>query len=640
MPERRRRSRRSFSWLIDTILAPFYYVRFLFDRYVLGKVGRGDQPGHGIKGLALGLLDLILYPLFLLSQLLQAPYHWITGQKRRKRRRERGGVVRAMAAPFVGIAYRLRSFFRSSGGRRHRSSRARHGWRWLQILTLPIWLPWAVLRRTVKIALHRSNRKRLLYASPVLLMLAVVVGIVLISVLFPKSRLIARYDREAYSAYVSKDYATAETYYRRLCSMDNKQPRFRYMLALVREAQGDLSGAISGMTSIAPDDRIGEGPAHLWLARLISSNPQAVTLLGATPDQRTKLLRHHIEATLRWDEDNLTALMMRAGLDAELDPAKAIEDYRRIVDQEPRALLRIAALEAKQGDQEAKEASLRELLKALEPRWSERPMDNTVFLDTLSAQALLGEYTEGLAFVDRFAQEVGSEVATNGRAALHIARINAAVSGERPSTPDELLESLDVAMRSRAEAPVVYRTLARLIRESKANSSAMATAAARRVAAGDLSPAVRLTLGIVSWAQGERRAARDHWRQVAQLGLPGVVVLNNFAFANLGSSTDDLEQMEAILEAALAPDPEQPQVLVTRARLRVLQGDFQAALVDLELARSKTPDDVSILTSLADVYRQLGDEEQARETTARAVQLQQAEREKNESETKDSPAPR
>ncbi len=118
---------------------------------------------------------------------------------------------------------------------------------WLTCLLSPILLPLWVVRRGIPrllfLTFHPANRKALLLGLPALLIATVALLVLTLSWLYPKERLVGRYERAAYRSFNSANWDRAQIYYEKLCYLEPAEDRYRYLLALVRERKRELAGA-------------------------------------------------------------------------------------------------------------------------------------------------------------------------------------------------------------------------------------------------------------------------------------------------------------------------------------------------------------------------------------------------------------
>ena len=78
----------------------------------------------------------------------------------------------------------------------------------------------------------------------------------------------ARYAQEAHRQFEVKNYASACICLERLAQLQPGRPEVTYGLAMALEAMGESSRVASILRSLAPSDRRGFPPAHLWQAKL------------------------------------------------------------------------------------------------------------------------------------------------------------------------------------------------------------------------------------------------------------------------------------------------------------------------------------------------------------------------------------
>src|SRR5262249_25531987 len=95
---------------------------------------------------------------------------------------------------------------------------------------------------------------------------AAVLAVPVMWLALPAQEVEARYQDRAQAALASKDFPTALVCYERLAALGKDRPENVYALGLALEAQGQPERAFEIMDQLAPIERVGHGPAHLWLA--------------------------------------------------------------------------------------------------------------------------------------------------------------------------------------------------------------------------------------------------------------------------------------------------------------------------------------------------------------------------------------
>ncbi len=186
-----------------------------------------------------------------------------------------------------------------------------------------------------------------LQALPALLAGSAVVVAAAAALLTPAQELEARYLEQAKAALKAKDYAGAMTCYDRLAYLGTDRPDVLYGLAASAEGLGQIGRADVIMNGLAPPDKPGYAPAHLWQARRILAVPTAAP--GAREAAESHLLRA-LDGELD-DPDTAHALLGEVYLaaghydDAELHLTKAVQTR-------PQLRIRLAQLYALRGDKD------------------------------------------------------------------------------------------------------------------------------------------------------------------------------------------------------------------------------------------------------------------------------------------------
>lgn len=83
----------------------------------------------------------------------------------------------------------------------------------------------------------------------------------------PSGHLIRRYATKAERPYRAGDYESTRLCYRRLVLSDPRRPEYLYNFTVTSSALGQSNRVERLFRELAPEDRSGFGPAHLWLAR-------------------------------------------------------------------------------------------------------------------------------------------------------------------------------------------------------------------------------------------------------------------------------------------------------------------------------------------------------------------------------------
>ena len=167
-----------------------------------------------------------------------------------------------------------------------------------------------VVQASANLCLAGWRSRRLAVRLPALLVVLLVGGLALARTLKSNTELLQRYLQAADSALREKDYAAARNYFQKALQLGSSRPEVRYALALCQEGTGHDALAASLMARLAPADKAGYYPAHVWQAQrlLRSAKPTdadrrlaEVHLLLALQQEPGEAGAHALLAQLYWD---------------------------------------------------------------------------------------------------------------------------------------------------------------------------------------------------------------------------------------------------------------------------------------------------------------------------------------------------
>jgi Tfp pilus assembly protein PilF len=140
--------------------------------------------------------------------------------------------------------------------------------------------------------------------------------------------------------------------------------------------------------------------------------------------------------------------------------------------------------------------------------------------------------------------------------------------------------------------------------------------------ANGIAPATaHFILGNVAWERGEPDAAREQMEIAYRLNPRMPDVGNNLAWYLADAQSPDLSRALNIINGVLEVDPSHAGYRETRGQILVKLGRWRDALVDLETALPTMRDDRNLHSTLATVYRNLGDTEMASQHERIVLQL-------------------
>lgn len=118
-------------------------------------------------------------------------------------------------------------------------------------------------------------------------------------------------------------------------------------------------------------------------------------------------------------------------------------------------------------------------------------------------------------------------------------------------------------------------------------------------------------LGLLAEKSGDLDAAEAHMQRAADLA-PGETV-PRVRLGDLALRRQDLDRADEIYRRILSESPEDPGARLGSAQIALMRGDAETAIAELQPLRDEQPEASQIQYFLALAWRQLGDEQKARE---------------------------
>lgn len=437
-------------------------------------------------------------------------------------------------------------------------------------------------------------------AGRVVLSLPAASAITLIMVLFlwpsDVESTIKEFDQAALSASATGNSRLTRLYRERLASLEPTSKR-EYELALAIEKTDDLARCKGLMLRLAPEAKIGYGPAHCWLARqlLSSSSLTAKQLAEAWV---------HLERALHFNPADNEANQLFAKLLLVRGDLQAAEPHlHRVAEMAPEVRLILAKIHFRQGKFADARREAAELCSSIHAAVSTpADCDPKLVLTYACGQALLGNFEQAIDLASRVRpqDEVARQILSN----LHVDWWDA-------SYPKEL----SLLKRALEIDPGNVAAVSRVIKSRSASGPDGAAAnrlLERLVADGSKPPMVQFALGNHFWAIGRQEIARTQLEH-AHHQLPGSLeIANNLAFMIAHSEPRDLRQALELVSQAIARAP-RPLSVATMASLYDTRGDilrqlgnWKSAAEDLELALFCDPTNATARRGLEQCYQRIG----------------------------------
>ena len=424
------------------------------------------------------------------------------------------------------------------------------------------------------------------------------------------SDLVVEYREAAAQAAGKGDTKSVELWLEKAVQLNPNDKMFRFNLALTAQQDGRLDRARQIMRRLAPDDEIGYGPAHLWIAYDLTKSKESIDA------QRAGQVRHHLTAGLKHDSGDVAAREQLGRLELQQgNLAQAIEQYERLVRKDRTFSLVLARLHAAQGEPNRSRNVAESGIDYFRHQVTKDPED----VESRIHWALLH------GFMERFdrAVEILSDGLKRKPEADDVDWLRIQLSGAllgwsnyvKQTEPDKLafrLNLLQQALKLSPDNPDVLEQLAMLAAGDSEEVEAAHEALTAALGKGTATPMVHLILGIAALRRGEYEREQHHLR-LALAADPGLVVAaNNLAWRLANGDPPQLEEALELIEQAVRQSPDYAVLRSTRGRIYQLLDRPEDAIVELEFALARLKDRPDIHAALADLYTTVGDEDLAR----------------------------
>lgn len=411
----------------------------------------------------------------------------------------------------------------------------------------------------------------------------------------------------------ASDFAGARACFERVLALDAANPVALYGLALCLDGTGHFDDAAARMARLAPADRAGYYPAHLWQAQRL--------LQAAEPTEADRRLAEvHLQLALQLEPHEAGAHALLAQLywdSARYDEAEP--HLKSAAPAAPALRLRLAELYTARQDwvHAAKEAHL--AVPFFRDRCRSAPQDVSARIFWAEAEMLAGRHADAVRILraeldsaDRtiYLQTLGRVYASWAAAvernpkADPARRLQLVEEGLKYDTGNSDLLSVLTPERTRPdEAAQTRELLLRLISDGRAPAAA------------------NLILGMDAWQRRDFDAARVHWETALRLEPQLNLAANNLAWLLAHEEPRDLTRALALIDAVLQRAPLDPRFRGTRGAILARLGRWREALPELIAALPASRDSAAHHRLLSETYQQLGLSELAQEHQNRAELL-------------------
>jgi tetratricopeptide (TPR) repeat protein len=460
------------------------------------------------------------------------------------------------------------------------------------------WLPprptfWPLLRES-------GLGRRLLVGLPALALGTGVLVVAAAAASIDQGHLRAHYFQEAVRHFHARDYQAARLGFERIVDWDGPggDPEVRFDLAVSLSALGETGRAAALVEPMAPDDRPGYAPAHVWKACCLWAGNKH-TPADVRAGEQHLLMAHQLAPGAIEVNALLGQFYLAAG-----SAGQAVPFLEKAAPDRPELLLPLARACMDKSDVTVGRHWAREARRIFRRRVEANLDDHASRLRWAEADLILEDFAEAAQVLQR---EV--EWKRDARYPRALAEVLLAWSDALArKDPANLAGRLGMLERGLALNPASITLLGRfsdLIRaggpEGDRARAALLDLQARGLATGP----VRYALGLDAWEHGRVAEARLHWEAACRLMPQIPAFVNNLAWILANGPDPDLPRALATINPLVERFPADRRLRETRGEILAKLKRWKEALPDLAAAVLEYPDDANVHRMLAETYDQL-----------------------------------
>lgn len=574
---------RQFGAAWDAVIGP---IENLFGRIGEGFLSMFDSF-EGLESFVVRIVRIVFWPLIVLGRLIGRFLPTGTG-------RGPFSFIGRQIARLGAAAYSLAERFNLDGVLL-----------FLAKVSKPLWWPIASLLGFINAWLATRRPRELLLAAPALVFALPFAFVAVQGAMLGKGDIAERYKIAVRDAADAGDYQKVELYERKLAQLGIDTRRTDYRTAIKLADDGDLGDAYERMKRLAPLDKPGYAPAHIWIAqglvsgKLTSEEEPAV---ATDPQAAFTLAEQHLDQLEELEFTSSGLSLLRAYVLAltgrEQDAIELLEPYAK--DPGPAAVMRLRLL-AQARDLPA----AREQARVVVEMTSDRKWRDTAQADDFESWALAAELRGDADQMEASLNAWVKAQPDDDKPRLLFAKYRSEQAMRllaAPTTaPEKTAEVIVDAVRLGAPDAWTNDTIARIVQQ-RSSSRYLRRVWELLTEAPDTPASLMTSMATSAAAQGDIVTARAAFSHAIEREDASPIVWNNYAWTLLQQPDPDPTAALEAVKRALEKAPNDFRFRETRGQALLALGRWADAIADLEYALNGLPDAVDVHRSLAKAY--------------------------------------
>lgn len=436
--------------------------------------------------------------------------------------------------------------------------------------------------------------KYLLQGFPALIGFAVVASSMLLAG-HARNQWVIEYEKIGQTALREGNAERARIAYERLCQSYPDRSSYLFGLALALKQSNQPERTAILIAKLAPSDRQGFPPAHLYLANQL--------LQKQSVDRNDiSLAETHLLRVIQGEPKNASANAILGQLYYRTGRLSLAEQHLRTAEQgQPEVLLLLVRLYHQQKRKLNLESAGNRAIDYFQEQLKKDPDHIPTRLALSEILSLRGKHVEGIAVL-----QLGLKLRNEPVLRKHLAQSHALWVEDSSLTTSQQLAVIEQGLRIDPDCGPLLLKLAQITPKKDKDGNRARSLLQDLLARGQRSSTLYLCLGIDAQQRNQTTQAIHYLQKAFEINPQMPVVANNLAYVLAHSKKPDLQRSLQIMNEVVKRYPNDMRFRDTRGQILVKLQMWKEALADLEPCIPFRPKDRQLHKALAETYRQLG----------------------------------